>query len=264
MKYSVIVVGANGKMGREIIKGLGQHEDITIVGAVDISNVNTDIGELVFGKSTGVRITADLFDTLEKVDKHCIVIDFTRKESAQKNIPVALKKGIPVVVGTTGFTEEELAELDALATENKTGILVAPNFSLGAVLMMKYAGELSKYYQQAEIIEYHNDKKVDSPSGTSIATAKGMCYKDQACRADSDSHDPARCRGGEFNGVRIHSVRLQSLIAHQEVMFSGVGELLTIRHDSYSRESFIPGILLAVKKAGSWQGLKFGLDQILD
>lgn len=264
MKYEVVVVGANGKMGREIIKGIGMEDDITVAGAVDINGVGSDIGEIVFGKANGINIAADLSATLDQVGRACTVIDFTRKESAKKNIPIALGKGVKVIVGTTGFAEEELKEYDALATANKTSLLVVPNFSLGAVLMMKYAAEISRYYQQAEIIEYHNDKKADSPSGTSIATTKGMCYKDRPCQTVSNSNDPSHCRGGEFNGVHIHSVRLQSLIAHQEVMFSGIGELLTIRHDSLSRESFLPGIRMAVRKIGSWHGLKFGLDQILD
>jgi len=259
----VAVIGASGKMGREIVKGLSQFDDVQIVGAIDVINMGKDIGELAGIGTLGVQVTDKLEQCLQ-VEKPQIVVDFTHKNAAKVNIPVILKNGISVVAGTTGLSKENMKEYDLLARQNKTSIFQAPNFSLGAVLMMKYAREAASYLSQVEIIEYHNDKKVDSPSGTSIATAEGIGNALSKVGVDNQFVDDSKCRGGEFNGTRIHSVRLKSLIAHQEVLLAGDGELLTIRHDSFSRSSFIPGILLAIRKVELWEGLKIGLEGILD
>ena len=259
---NVVVVGACGKMGKEVLKGLLASGDVNIAGAIDVTGIGKDIGEIIGVNITGTKITENLAALLGSVAKPCVVIDFTFKAAAIKNIPVALGNGASVVVGTTGFTQDEMNGFDELARQNKVGILIAPNFSLGAVLMMKCAKDISRYLKQVEIIEYHNDKKVDSPSGTAIATTLAM--KDNLSLQQSAGTNENNCRGGDFNGVRVHSVRLKSMVAHQEVLFAGEGELLTVRHDSFSRESFIPGVLMAVRKIGSWQGLKYGLDLILD
>ena len=259
---NAVVIGACGKMGREVLKGLLASGDINIAGAVDVTRIGTDIGELIGVSTTGIKVTDNLALLLGSITKPCVVIDFTLKAAAVKNIPIALENGASVVVGTTGFSEQETAQFDVLARQNQVGILIAPNFSLGAVLMMKCAKDISRYLKQVEIIEYHNDKKVDSPSGTAIATT--MAMKDNLSLQSWEGRNDNNCRGGDFNGVRVHSVRLKSMVAHQEVLFAGEGELLTIRHDSFSRESFIPGILMAVRKIGAWHGLKFGLDLILD
>jgi len=259
----IAVIGASGKMGCAIIKGLSQTTDMEIVGAIDLQNIGKDAGELAGIPSLGVQVS----DNLEQVlleKKPDVVIDFTHKKAAQVNIPVVLKKGIAVVAGTTGLEEGDLAEFDCLAKENSTSMFLAPNYSLGAVLMMKFAREAGAYFEQGEIIEYHNDKKIDSPSGTAIATARGISNNFSVPDANEQYSVASCCRGGDFGGIRIHSVRLKSLVAHQEVLFAGTGELLTIRHDSYSRESFLPGILMAVRKVQLWIGLKVGLDEILE
>jgi 4-hydroxy-tetrahydrodipicolinate reductase len=263
-KHRIAMIGASGKMGRQIIKGLSEYDDIEIVGAVDIQNLGQDAGLLAGIPALGVTVTDRLAELLEKV-KPDMVIDFTHKDAACKNIAVVLQHGVSVVAGTTGLTEEDLARFARLTDENNTSMFIAPNFSLGAVLMMKFAQEAAKYYKQAEIIEYHNDKKVDSPSGTAITTARKM-QMSQYLTSDEVTAAPKlpAPRGGNFDGTQIHSVRLQSLVAHQEVLFSGVGELLTVRHDSFSRESFIPGIVLAVRKVKLWKGLIIGLEQILE
>ena len=250
-------------MGKEIIKGLSQYEDITIVGAVDVIGIGQDIGEMTGGKPAGIKVSPDLGQLLDELNGRPVVIDFTQRDAARKNIPVALSKRAYAVVGTTGLNNDDLAGFEKLALQHKTGIMVAPNFSLGAVLMMKTAKEIARYLNQAEIIEYHNDKKVDAPSGTAIATARGM--KESIASAGPAAGSPGNgARGADYDGIRIHSVRLKSLVAHQEVLFAGHGEMLTIRHDSFSRESFIPGIVLAVRKVHSWEGLKFGLDTIME
>lgn len=260
--HRVAIIGASGKMGRQIIKGLSQYDDIQIVGAVDIQCIGQDAGELAGIPALGVSVTDQLSQLLQNIQPE-LVIDFTFKDAARKNIPVALQNGVSVVAGTTGLAEEDLAEFARLAEQNNTSMFLAPNFSMGAVLMMKFAKEAAKYYEQAEIIEYHNDKKVDSPSGTAIATARMMQMNQRNNADDNQKAAEPAARGGNFSGTQIHSVRLQSLVAHQEVLFSGIGELLTIRHDSYSRESFIPGIALAVRKVKTWKGLKVGLEEIL-
>jgi len=255
----VVVIGASGKMGRAIIQGLSKEADITIVGGIDVHNLGEDIGKLAGILPLGILVTNQLEQVLLK-EKPNAVIDFTHRLAAQKNIPLVLKNGISVVAGTTGFDETDLNKFEQLALENKTSIFLAPNFSLGAVLMMKFAQIASKYYQQSEIIEYHNDQKVDSPSGTALATSKKIAVN----LPQKELKTETACRGGDFEGVKIHSVRLQSMVAHQEVLFAGKGEVLTIRHDSFSRESFLPGILLALRKVHNWQGLKVGLEEILE
>lgn len=258
---NTVVVGACGKMGREVAKGILQSQDLRLVGAVDVCEEGQDIGSLLGLQNAGVLIKNDLARVLdeEKVD---VVIDFSHRQAAGTNIATALKKKVCLVTGTTGFTPEEMQGFDKLAQENQVGMFFAANFSLGAVLMMKYSKEIAKYYPQAEILEYHNDKKKDSPSGTAIATAKGM--RESAGPQEMPANNEAPSRGGEFSGYQVHSIRLKSCIAHQEVLFAGDGEVLTIRHDSYNRECFIPGVLLAVRRVTGWQGLIVGLDTILD
>ncbi len=256
-----VVVGACGKMGQEVIRGIHKTGDIQIVGACDVQNVGKELGELIGLKPLGIQVNDDLLSIIENT-KPDVMIDFTHKEAAKKNIALALNQGIAVVVGTTGFSKEEIHEIEVLAKAKNTGVFLAPNFSLGAVIMIKWAKEAARYFSQAEIIEYHNNTKIDSPSGTAIATACAMQYSNS--RTGESSGTGNSSRGEQFYGVNIHSVRLKSLVAHQEVLFAGNGELLTIRHDSFSRESFIPGILLAVRKVRDFKGLKVGLENILD
>jgi len=262
-KIRVVVTGACGKMGKEVIAGVRSCSDMELVGAVDICNQGKDIGVLNGCLPLGIPVTENLDKLLAALAKPVVLIDFTVKEAARKNIPVALKNGVHVVMGTTGFSQEELAEFGKLAEENNVGLFVAPNFSLGAVLMMKAASEIARYLDQVEIIEYHNDKKVDSPSGTAITTARGI-KENMTAPGRTDGVKEDQARGADYEGIRIHSVRLKSLVAHQEVLFSGCGELLTIRHDSFARVSFIPGILMAVRKVSQWSGMKYGLETIME
>lgn len=256
-----VVVGAYGNMGREVIKGVLQSQDMQLAGAIDTLGAGNDAGELVGLHKTGVLLGPGLADLLsqKKVD---VVIDFSRKEAAAVNVPIALKQKTAVVMGTTGFNDEELAYFDRLARENQVGMFFAPNFSLGAVLMMRYARETARFFPQAEILEYHNDRKKDAPSGTALATAKEMreaAGPEKICRANE-----ADIRGMDICGYKIHSIRLNGLVAHQEVIFAGQGELFTVRHDSLNRECFIPGVLLAARQVHDWQGLRSGLESIMD
>lgn len=170
-----------------------------------------------------------------------VAVDFTTPRVVKDNIRFCLTNGVHVVVGTTGLSEEDLAEIRSWTEEGSANALVAPNFAMGAILMMKFAAEAARYYDRAEIIERHHEKKLDAPSGTALRTAALM--------------------GGD---VPIHSVRLPGLVAHQEVVLGGQGETLTIRHDSIDRASFMPGVLLAVKRVGDHRGLTVGLEHLLD
>ena len=219
VKTKVLVNGAKGKMGSETVKAVSKESDLELVG-------KTDLGD-------------DLAKAIAK-SKASVVVDFTQPDSVMKNVKTILENKVHAVVGTTGLTQDNLAEIKKLCAENNVNCIVAPNFAIGAVLMMKFAQEAVKHMPQVEIIELHHDKKVDAPSGTALKTAELMGKK-----------------------VPIHSVRLPGLVAHQEVIFGGLGQTLKIRHDSISRESFMPGVMLAVRKAKKLKGLVYGLEKIL-
>lgn len=218
-KIRVLVNGAKGKMGSETVKAIQKETDLELVG-------QTDLGD---------NLAKVIQDTKAEV-----VVDFTHPKSALKNIRTILIGGAHGVIGTTGITKENLKEIKALCKKNKVNCVVAPNFAIGAVLMMKFAKEAVKYLPKAEIIELHHEQKADKPSGTALRTAQFM--------------------GGN---IPIHSVRLPGLVAHQEVIFGGLGQTLTIRHDSLSRESFMPGVIIAIRKVKKIKGLVYGLEHLL-
>lgn len=219
VKIKVLVNGANGKMGQETVKAIQKESDLELVGQADL----------------GSNLSGMIKDAQADV-----VVDFTQPQVVMNNIRTILNSGVHAVVGTTGISDADLAEIKILCEKNKVNCLVAPNFAIGAVLMMQFAKEAVKHLPHAEIVEYHHESKIDKPSGTAIKTAKLM-GKD----------------------VPIHSVRLPGLVAHQEVIFGGLGQTLTIRHDSLSRESFMPGVILAVRQIKKLQGLVSGLENLL-
>ncbi len=218
-KIKVLVNGAKGKMGSETVKAVQKEADLELVGQIDLGD--------------------DLAAAIKK-DKVQVVVDFTQPDVAMKNVKTILENGAHAVIGTTGLTDKNLKEIEKLCSANKVNCLVAPNFAIGAVLMMKFSAEAVKYMPKAEIIELHHDKKLDKPSGTAIKTAKLMRKE-----------------------VPIHSVRLPGLVAHQAVIFGGLGQTLTIRHDSLNRESFMPGVVMAIRKIKDQKGLIYGLEKIL-
>lgn len=240
---NVIVNGAAGKMGREVVKAISKEPELRLVGAVDAA-VSGDIGEIAGIGKKDIQITKDLAKTIKDTGAQ-VVVDFTVPKAVIDSIRTAAENKTNVVVGTTGITEDNLKEIKALCEKNKVNILVAPNFAIGAVLMMKFASEAIKHMPKAEIVELHHDQKLDAPSGTSIKTAEMMK------------------KASGIKNIPIHSVRLPGFVAHQEVIFGGIGQTLTIRHDSISRESFMPGVILAIKKIGSQKGLVYGLENIL-
>jgi len=249
----VAVLGACGKMGQEVVKAVAAADDMELVGACDIAG------------SAGLDIPVELdFGAMLNRANPDVIVDFA-KPFLMENTRLALKRGIAPVIGTTGLSSEELQEIDKLAKEAGVAALVIPNFAVGAVLMMKFAAEAAKYLPNVEIIELHHDKKIDAPSGTAIKTAEMIdaARRDAGVEPEKPLGGDDAARGENRSGVQVHSVRLPGLVAHQEVVFGGTGQTLTIRHDSIDRTSFMPGVLLAVRRASGLRGLIHGLDRLL-
>lgn len=263
-KIKVIITGALGRMGLETVKAVAGDEDMQLVGLVDIRAKGEKISGLSELKDFDLKIENDLDRVIEKT-KPQAMIDFTNPQAVFNNARTALKNRITCVVGTTGLNEVELRQLEKLAMDNQTGLAIIPNFAIGAVLMMKFAREAAQYFPDVEIIELHHDQKMDAPSGTAIKTAEliNQSRSSRPPRNVREFEKIAGCRGGNVDQVRIHSIRLPGLIAHQEVIFGGAGQTLKIRHDSMDRAGFMPGVLMAVKKMINRQGLVYGMENLL-
>jgi len=260
-RIKVIVSGALGKMGLETARAVENDEELELVGLVDIK-ARGELGGA--GKDMPFKVENDL-DRLIEMTRPDMMVDFTNPQAVYNNAKTAIKHQISCVVGTTGLNEVELKQLEKLALENKVGIAVIPNFAIGAVLMMKLAQEAAKYFPDVEIIEMHHDQKIDAPSGTAIKTAE-MITSERVRNSARNSREFEKIpgsRGGEVNGIRIHSVRLPGFVAHQEVIFGGVGQSLRIRHDSFDRVGFMPGVIMTVKKMMEMKGLVYGLEKLL-
>ena len=257
----VVVQGALGRMGQAVVNALCHEPEMEIVGAVELQ-VTKDCLPLPDGSGT-VPFSADLDYILTSCQPD-VLVDFTVAQATMPAVRIATKREVNLVIGTTGLTADELSEIDRLATANKVGAVVAPNFALGAILMIHLAKVAAKYLDYAEIIELHHHLKADSPSGTALSTAKAMVaargkpfYRPPEQGKTSDS------RGEEVEGVTIHSVRLPGLLAHQEVLLGGPGQTLSIRHDTIGRECYMPGIILAIKEVVKRRGLVYGLETLL-
>lgn len=264
MSIRVLVTGAYGKMGREVLKAVYQDPELTLVGAVDVKG-SDDIGDLIGVGKTGILVGNTLSAVIEET-KPQVLIDFTRPEAVMNNIRNSIVHGVRPIVGTTGFSADDVNEVRMLCDKHDVSALIAPNFAIGAILMMKMATEAAKYLPHVEIIEFHHDQKLDAPSGTALRTAELIRGTRKAIKQGhpEEVEKIRNARGGELDGMRIHSVRLPGYVAHQEVIFGGLGQTLTIRHDSISRESFMPGVVLAAKKILHTKGLTFGLENLLD
>ncbi len=253
MAVKVAVIGAGGRMGRTVCEAVSADPDLELVAAVDAYATGTVAG--------GLEIQRELRAIAEAGAQ--VAVDFTVIEAARVNLPWLALHGVHAVVGTTGFSDDDLA---LYKSEFKSSnCLIAANFAISAVLMMKFAEQAAPYFETAEIIEFHHDAKADAPSGTAMATAKRMA----AASADWAS-DPTKtvvaegARGGEGPaGIHVHAVRMRGMNAHQEVILGTMGQTLTIRQDSYDRSSFMPGVVLACKKIADHPGLTIGLDSFL-
>lgn len=269
-KIPVVVNGATGKMGREIVKAIAQAEDMTLVGAIarNPKLIGEDIGEVIGCGPLEIPVTNDLEATLVMAQSEgtAVMVDVTHPDRVYDAVRAAIAYGIRPVVGTTGLSADQIQELAEFADKASTGCLIIPNFSIGMVLLQQAALQASQYFDHVEIIELHHNQKADAPSGTAVQTA-------QMLSAQKDRYNPAQVeeteklagsRGGALeSGIRIHSVRLPGLIAHQEVLFGAAGQLYTLRHDTSDRVCYMPGVLLSIRRVLPLKSLLYGLDKIL-
>ena len=241
------VLGARGRMGQQVCRAVDAADDLEVVAMVDA-------GDWLF--------------SVADADSQ-VLVDFTHPDVVMDNIRFAIDEGIHAVVGTTGFTAERLDTIRGwLADSPQTGVLIAPNFGIGAVLSMAFAQLAARYYDSAEVIELHHPGKADAPSGTAVRTAEVIASArrtaDMSPSPDATTQERPGARGADIDGVRVHSLRIAGMVAHQEIVFGAQGETLTIRHDSLDRVSFMPGVLLAVRAIRSRPGLTIGLESLLD
>jgi len=265
-RIRVFVAGACGKMGQETVRAILKEEDLEIVGVSDVQNQGMDIGLILGINPLGIKISGMLNVQYMKEVKADVLVDFTNPQSVFANAKEAIKAGVVSIIGATGLDEQEITELEEMVKEHQAGVFIAPNFALGAILMMKYAKETAKYFSHVDIIEYHHDNKLDAPSGTALKTAEMISHirKPMIQGHPNEYEKIPGSRGGDMNGIHIHSVRLPGMVAHQEVIFGGYGQTLTIRHDAYTRETYMPGVLLAIRKSFQMKGLIVGLENFLD
>jgi len=255
----VAVYGALGKMGREVVNAVSHEADMQLVGAAD-SNA-TEPTLTASNCATTVPLTRDI-ESLLKVCQPDALVDFSVAAAVMPMVRAAAAHKINTVIGTTGMTQANIDEISQLAVSNDIAIMVAPNFTLGAVLMIHLAKVAAKYFDDAEIIELHHPQKADAPSGTSISTAKAM-VQSRGRPFHMLKEERKAARGEQIGGISMHSVRLPGYLAHQEVIFGGAGQTLHIRHDSINRECYMPGVLLAVREVVKRKGLIYGLDTLL-
>ena len=243
MTIKVGVLGARGRMGATVCDAVEADDELELVARVDEDDPLAALAE------NGAQVA----------------VDFTTPAAVKDNVRFCLENGIHAVVGTTGLNENDLSDVEGWADKSQANVFVAPNFALGAVLMMRFAAAAAPFFDSAEISERHHENKLDAPSGTALRTADLM----NAARSEPWAGSPSKetvegSRGGDVDGLRIHSLRIRGSVAHQEVVLGSAGETLTIRHDSLDRSSFMPGVVLAVKKVASLDGLVVGLEHLLD
>jgi 4-hydroxy-tetrahydrodipicolinate reductase len=241
----VAVLGSRGRMGSEVVKAVNEAKDLELVAELDLG----DSLETLVAKGAQV------------------VVDFTTPDSVMANLEFLIQNNINAVVGTTGFDDTRIAKIKSLLSTSKSGVLIAPNFAIGAVLMMEFATKAAKYFESAEIIELHHPNKVDAPSGTAARTAELMSTARKEAKLslmpDATTSSLPGARGATVGDIPVHSVRLRGLVAHQEVLLGGIGETLSIRHDSIDRVGFMPGVLLGVRQVVNHSGLTFGLENFM-
>jgi 4-hydroxy-tetrahydrodipicolinate reductase len=260
-QIKVVVYGASGRVGQEVVKAVCADPDTDLVGAVDLK-ASEDRLSLPDG-SGSVPFSTDLDSVLVRC-RPDVVVDFTAAGATMPGVRNCAEHGVNVVIGATGHSADDIKEMESLTKTKNIGIMLAPNFALGAVLMMHLSKIAGKYFDHAEIIELHHDRKVDAPSGTSQMTARGMLEaRGKPFLPPAVPGEESPSRGTAIDGINIHSIRLPGLMAHQEVILGGEGQTLRIRHDQISREAFMPGVLLAIKEIVKKPRFIYGLDNLL-
>lgn len=266
----VVVNGAYGKMGREVIKAIDQATDMTLVGAIgkNPALLGQDIGEVIGYKPLEVPVMTDLEATLVAAQSEglAVMVDLTHPSSVYESVRAAIAYGVRPVVGTTGLSNQQIRDLAEFADKASIGCLIVPNFSIGVVLMQQAAQQAAQYFDHVEIIELHHNQKADAPSGTAVQTAQMLAEVQTSFNPPlvNETETISGARGGATpEGINIHSVRLPGLIAHQEVLFGAPGQLYTLRHDTSDRASFMPGVLLCVRRVMALKSLIYGLDKVL-
>ncbi|HXQ75195.1 MAG TPA: 4-hydroxy-tetrahydrodipicolinate reductase [Acidimicrobiales bacterium] len=262
------VLGAGGRMGRQVCRAVSDDSELELVAAVDPALAGIDLRQVTGSDGAGIQVAGDVSD-LERAGAE-VAVDFTVADVAAENMRWCAANGVHCVVGTTGISDVDVGEIEALFASSSANCVLAANFAIGAVLMMRFAELAAPFMDGVEIVELHHDGKLDAPSGTALKTAQRI---DEARRAAGRPPYPADrtasavvpgARGGDGpGGIRIHSVRLPGLVAHQEIIFGAPGQSLTLRQDSYDRSSYMPGVLLAVKSVADRPGLTVGLDSLL-
>ncbi|ALS78398.1 4-hydroxy-tetrahydrodipicolinate reductase [Planococcus kocurii] len=266
MTIRVAIAGARGKMGKEAVHTVMNNDEMELVAVLDYKEIGRTLADTNLFPS---HYTAPVFIDLQElytITKPDVLLDLTTPEFVFEHTKQALELNIRAVVGTTGFSDEQLEELKTLSKASKIGCIIAPNFAIGAVLMMKFAEQAAKYLPDIEIIEMHHDQKLDAPSGTAMKTAhlisqQRPIYQQGHIR---EKETLPGARGANYDGMRIHSVRLPGLVAHQQVLLGGEGQLLTLRHDSFNRGSFMSGVVLSIKTVMEKEELIYGLEHIID
>jgi 4-hydroxy-tetrahydrodipicolinate reductase len=258
------VVGALGKMGKEVVKAVINDNECSLVAAIDIFEEGKDVGEIILGKEIGVKISTNTESF--KTSQPDVVVDFTQPSAIFENAKKYIEAGISPVIGTTGLKSEQIQELENLSKEKNVSCLIAPNFSTGAVLMMKFAKEAAKYFNNAEIIELHHNQKKDAPSGTAVKTAELMA-------SENENFVTGNCEESELiqgargaiakSQIHIHSVRMPGYSASQEVILGSQGQILTIRHDTSDRTCYMKGVIMAIKHVYNNKNFVYGLDNIM-
>ncbi len=257
---NVVVHGALGKMGQEVLNAVTNAEDLVPVGGADQA---ADPGSISLLDASGqIPISNDLSQVLSGAD---VVVDFSTADGAMSAMRTASAHNVNVVVGTTGLSEDNYQEADGLANEHGVGIIIAPNFAMGAVLMIHLAKEAGRFFDYADLTEMHHEAKIDAPSGTALAIARAAVEGKSAgfTNVRAEKELIAGPRGGDYEGISVHSARMPGRVAHHELVFGGLGQTLTIRHDSISRESFMPGVTMAIREVVNRKGLTVGLENLM-
>ena len=256
----VVVHGATGRMGRETLAALSRDPDLEPVGAVDVAQRGDQL-TLPDG-TTAIPYATTLEDVLSRCQAD-VVVDFTNASACMTMAPTATAHGLPLVIGSTGLSDADLAALADLSHRHEVGIIVAPNFALGAVVLNYLVGIAARFFDYADIFEAHHEAKIDAPSGTALALARSIASEKRFTRPDPEKEPLPGTRGGEFNGVSIHSTRMPGRMAHHEVVFGAAGQTLSLRHDTLNRECYMPAVMLALKEVVKRRDLVVGLEGVL-